>query len=176
MTAIAHDHPETDMRVRLSVNPSHQFRRYGRARRRRGSTYILVLSTSMLVAIIGLTGVLMSRIKLRTSIAAYDMAEARINAITAIDNGLQMIVNDSVVERANFQAGLLPTDVPASRGTFSLEAEDLVDGNIANNTTDPILLRGIGMKDDAVHIVSVIIEFTNGEADFQPGTWQQEVR
>lgn len=142
---------------------------------RRGSTYILVLGISMMVTLIGITGLLMAQVQRHIVKATTDMTEARFHAISAIDYGLKMIQADPTLERSNFRDGIFPTDIPIGKGTMSLIATDPVDDDPTDNTTDPLVLQGIGMQGDAVHMVEVTVTFTGGRVDFEPGSWMQVV-
>ncbi len=145
-----------------------------RAPARRGSVYLLVLSVSMIVLVIGLSGLMVSRIEQRSASAVSDMTQARLHALAAIEMGMFLTEADPDW-RESFKTGVLPTDIPLGNGTFTLQAVDPVDGNLTDNAGDPVLFTGIGMDGAARHKLQVTITFTGGVAEFQPGSWTQVV-
>ncbi len=145
-----------------------------RAGARRGSVYLLVLGVSMIVLVIGLSGLLVSRIEQRSASAVSDMTQARLHALAAIEMGMFLIEADPNW-RETFKAGVLPTDMPLGNGTLTLQAADPVDGDLTNNTVDPVLFTGIGIDGGARHKLQVTITFTGGVAEFQLGSWKQVV-
>ena len=145
-----------------------------RAGVRRGSVYLIVLSVSMIVLVIGLSGLMVSRIEQRSASAVSDMTQARLHALAAIEMGMFLMEADPDW-RGTFKAGVLPTDMPLGNGTLTLQAVDPVDGDLTNNTTDPVLFTGIGFEGSARHKLQVTITITGGVAEFQPGSWKQVV-
>ncbi len=146
-----------------------------RAGARRGSVYLLVLSVSMIVLVIGLSGLMVSRIEQRSASAVSDMTHARLHALAAVEMGMFQIEDYPSSWRDRFDAGILPTDMPLGNGTLTLEAADPVDGDLTNNETDPVLFTGIGIDGGARHKLQVTITFTGGVTEFQPGSWKQVV-
>ena len=146
-----------------------------RARARRGSVYLIVLSVSMIVLVIGLSGLMVSRIEQRSASAVSDMTQARLHAVAAVEMGMFQIEDYPSSWRDRFDAGILPTDMPLGNGTLTLQVVDPVDGDLTNNETDPVLCTGIGIEGGARHKLQVTITFTGGVAEFQPGSWKQVV-
>ncbi len=146
-----------------------------RPRARRGSVYLLVLSVSMIVVVIGLSGLMVSRIEQRSASAVSDMTQARLHALAAVEMGMFLMEADALNWRESFKIGVLPTDMPLGNGTLTLEAADPVDGDLTNNQADLVLFTGIGIEGAARHKLQVTITFTGGVADFQPGSWKQVV-
>ncbi len=142
---------------------------------RRGSAYILVLSVSMIVAVIGISGLMVSRIEQRSASASSDMTAARTHAVAAVEMGLFAIEADPLNWRESFDSGNLPTDMPIAGGTLTLLATDPVDADLTNNAADPVLFTAIGVDGAARHKLQVTITFTGGVAEFQPGSWKQVV-
>lgn len=145
------------------------------APQRRGSAYLLVLSVSMIVAVIGISGLMVSRIEQRSASASSDMTASRAHALTAVEMGLFAIEANPLNWRKSFALGDLPTDMPIATGTLTLLATDPVDGNLTNNAADPVLFTAIGVDGAARHKLQVTIMFTGGVAKFQPGSWKQVV-
>lgn len=157
--------------VQTNPQPAGIVRRPGS---RRGTAYLLVLMVSLLVTVIGLSSLLESRVQRRASEAAADLIAARSYALSAIEVGLWQIDNWSTW-RSNWTTGWLPTNQTIGDGTLSLEAVDPIDGDLKNNTTDPVVLTGIGMKGAARHKMQVTVEFDTGEPQFAAGSWKQVV-
>ncbi len=147
-----------------------------RAGARRGSVYLLVLSVSMIVLVIGLSGLMVSRIEQRSASAVSDMTQARLHALAAVEMGMFRIEANPTNWRLTFDnGGGLPTDMPLGNGTLTLQAVDPADNNLTNNSTDPVLFTGIGIEGGARHKLQVTITFTGGVAEFQSGSWKQVV-
>lgn len=146
-----------------------------RAGARRGSVYLIVLSVSMIVLVIGLSGLMVSRIEQRSASAVSDMTQARLLALAAVEIGMFIMEANPLNWREAFKAGVLPTDMPLGNGTLTLEAADPLDGDLANGAADPVLFTGIGIDGGARHKLQVTITFTGGVAEFQPGSWKQVV-
>ncbi len=146
-----------------------------RAGARRGSVYLIVLSVSMIVLVIGLSGLMVSRIEQRSASAVSDMTQARLLALAAIEIGMFLIDANPLGWRESFAADVLPDDMPLGNGRFTIKVADPVDGNLTNNTVDPVLFTGIGIDGGARHKLQVTITFTGGVAEFQPGSWKQVV-
>ncbi len=146
-----------------------------RAGTRRGSVYLIVLSVSMIVLVIGLSGLMVSRIEQRSASAVSDMTQARLHAVAAVEIGMFLMEADPLNWRESFKVGVLPTDMPLGNGTLTLEAADPVDGDLTNGATDQVLFTGIGIEGGARHKLQVTITFTGGVTEFQPGSWKQVV-
>lgn len=129
----------------------------------------------MIVLVIGLSGLMVSRIEQRSASAVSDMTQARLHALAAIEMGMFEIEDYPSSWRDRFDAGILPTDMPLGNGYLTLEAADPVDGDLINNTVDPVLFTGIGIEGGARHKLQVTITFTGGVTEFQPRSWKQVV-
>ena len=142
---------------------------------RRGSSYLLVLSVSMIIALIGLSGLIAARIDHKIASSTSDASEARFYALAAIEMGLFAIEEDPLNWRILFHGGALPVDMPIGNGSFSLIVVDPIDSDLRNNFAESILMTGIGTKGLARHKVQVTVEFTGGVLNFKPGSWKQIV-
>ncbi len=139
--------------------------------RHRGSVYLLVLGASILVAVIGISSLMAARVQRRTIQMSAGMIQSRELAGAAIDRGLWEIKVNSMFWRMKF-VYWPPTNVPLANGTFTLTATDPIDGNLLNNTADPVILTGIGKSGDAQYLLQVTL---NGDGTVQPGTWKRVV-
>jgi len=132
------------------------------------------MSQPMIVTIIGLSAVLVGRIQLRRARQTTDLAQARLNALSAVDLGLLAIDRNPASWRMMFASaggGPLPGQSLAD-GSFELLASDPVDGDLLNNNIDPVLLTGIGYAGQARYKLQVRVEANGLPA---PGTWRQAV-
>ena len=142
---------------------------------RRGSSYLLVLSVSMIIALIGLSGLIAARIDHKIATTTSDSTEARFYALAAIEMGIFAIDADPLNWRMAIHNGALPVDMPIGSGTLSLLVVDPFDNNLLNNTAEPIVMTGIGAKGIAIHKVQVTVVFTGGVSSFMPSSWKQVV-
>ena len=66
-------------------------------------------------------------------------------------------INDDPNWRTSRTSGWWEVDAPIGDGSFSLQVIDPVDGFLSNSTLDQVVLQGVGMRGDARHILSVIL-------------------
>lgn len=142
---------------------------------RRGSSYLLILSVSMIIALIGLSGLIAARIDHKIATTTSDATEARFYALAAIEMGIFAIDADPLNWRSAFHGGALPVNMPIGNGSYTLEVVDPLDFDLLNDSAEPILLTGIGAKGIARHKVQVTVVFTGGVTSFMPGSWKQVV-
>lgn len=140
--------------------------------RRRGSVYLIVLGTSTIAMVIGLSALVSTRVRQRTAQGTADFIRARNYALSAVDLGFLHIQQNPTTWRNDFATGNLPTDQSIGRGTLSLVATDPVDADLTNNTTDPVLLTGIGLAGPARYKLQVTLD-PNGV--LTPATWRRVV-
>jgi hypothetical protein len=123
---------------------------------RRGSAYVAVLAISMIAGAISIGSIAVVRAQGRTHQANADTAEARLYAQSGIELGKLWISNDSSW-RTNRTNGTWVSDQSIGNGTFTLEANDPVDGNLRNRPNDSIILKSTGRKGQAVQILQVTL-------------------
>ncbi|HEY4234266.1 MAG TPA: carbohydrate binding domain-containing protein [Lacipirellulaceae bacterium] len=108
-----------------------------------GSVYIAVLGTSLIVALLALSALALQRIQNRMLGTSTDIRQAQLNAEAAVELGLLAMKQDTNW-RTTYTSGHWITNRTLTAGTCSLDGTDPVDGNLANNTTDPVVFTGIG--------------------------------
>jgi hypothetical protein len=123
-------------------------------RSRRGSAYLLVLSTSLLLTVIGLAALTAARLGVRMNAAADDGVEAEILAESAVEYALHQVALDPNW-RTTYKSGNETTPVPLGRGTISFRLVDETDGLLDNSGSDPVRIYGIGRAGIATRIYSV---------------------
>jgi len=124
---------------------------------RRGSIYVAVLGTAVLVVIIGLSALTLVRVQRRDAEQVYELAQARLHARSAIELGLLAIANDANW-RSSRGGGMWFTDKPLGTGRFSLKVEDPRDGDVTNAICDPVLLTACGYQGQARQMLQVKLE------------------
>lgn len=126
-------------------------------RRRGAALYITVMSTALLVSLLGLAGLTVMRIEHQQSQAETQVLAARCNARSAVELALARIDSDSNwrststngVESARVSLG------PGHTGTLSFMFVDS-DGSL-NDPDRQLRLYGIGRADNAVQVCSIAL-------------------
>jgi hypothetical protein len=125
-----------------------------RGQRRRGSIYVALLGTALIVAVIGLSALSAVRVRRAGAQGTNDLAVARFCAQSAIEMGFHWIESDPAW-RDNRPNGVWAADRPIGDGTFTLEGTD-PDGLPLNNSEyDPLVLTGTGVKGGARYKLQV---------------------
>jgi hypothetical protein len=127
-----------------------------RTLRSRGSVYLHVLASSLLVSVIGLGALFAARLQGRSCRLTRDYAEARTCAVSALELGLQHIKQDSAW-RTTWPNGTWMQDKPLGSGTFTLQGTDPQDNDLADSPYDAVVLTGIGVKGQARHKAQVVL-------------------
>ena len=104
---------------------SYHLRRHLR-HRRRGTIYLLVLFSCLIVATISLSSLQLMRLQGRSVSSSADFSTAQAYARAAIEIGMLKIRNDPYW-RTNLGNGNWLTDQPIGVGTLTLSAADPVD-------------------------------------------------
>jgi hypothetical protein len=112
---------------------------------RRGSALLLVVGAAMIVALLGLAGLMSLRIQRRVVENTVDTAEARVAAQAAVEVGLMRIDGDENW-RTNYPDGVWISNETVGACTFTLEGHDPLDGDLADDDTEDLVLTGIGVK------------------------------
>lgn len=128
-------------------------RRPGRSPRR-GSAYLLVLVTTLIVGVIGLSAIALGRIELRRQNQERDATSARAAARAAVEFGLLKVRNETTWTNLGTSSANWASNVPLDGSTFSLT-------RTAWDNTDPInprlTLLAEGKRGDAVYRCQVVI-------------------
>ena len=124
---------------------------------RRGTIYVMVLFSSLIVASIGLASLQMVRLQSRTATSNVNFAEARAYARSAIDIAMLRIRNNPYW-RTQWGNGNWVTNQAIGNGTFSIVASDPVDNDVTTGENHPVILTGIGFKGESRFKVSVRLE------------------
>jgi hypothetical protein len=117
-------------------------------RRRAGAAYLMVLGTTLVVATLSLSGLLLARSRLAASRALSAAAEARDIARSGIELACRWIAQDPNW-RVNRSLGAWATDLPIGQGTVTIEVSEPIDGNLTNRPYDAVRVRSTGRRDQA---------------------------
>lgn len=128
--------------------------------RRRGSIYIVVLFTSLIVSVLGMSAIMISRIQRRTSQGVADATEARLYAQAALRVGLMRIEEDANWRYA-YPSGVWESDVAVGDGTYTLSGIDPSDNDLDDAPEDPLILIGTGKKGSATHKTQITLSPVN---------------
>lgn len=126
--------------------------------RRGGALYVMVLSTTLIVSLLGLAGVAIVRIERRQADGVDAMLRARQNARSAVEQALR-VVADTPDWRTTYPHGVESTPKslgPNGRGTVSWMITDS-DGNLSDIDGN-LTLHGIGRVGDAVQVSSLGVQ------------------
>lgn len=118
---------------------------------RRGSAYIIVLSTVLLVAVAGVSGVIAVREQRRSVEMSVEVDKARFIAQSAMELAESQLQNTT-----SYRSGITSGTVVSSRsiagGTMRVAAADPSDSNIGNSTLDDVVLTATGVYGNATQI------------------------
>lgn len=123
----------------------------------RGSIYVLVLSVSLLVAVIGMGALYVARVQTRLGRNDADFAVARLCARAGLEVAMFRIQQDPNW-RTDLGNGTWFNNVPLNQGTFSVTASDPVSGNVAAPSTDPVVLTCTGAKGSASYVMQATVQ------------------
>ena len=151
--APAEPHVSTGFRLGRSLAlPKQKASGFGRAEykqrtttgRRGAALYAIVMSTSLIVSLLGLAALNLMRIERRSALRGQDATAARRYAQAAVEIGMLRILNDPNW-RSTYTSGVWESNHPIGDGTYTLEGIDPNDGNLATPATDPVVLIGTGV-------------------------------
>lgn len=122
---------------------------------RRGSIYIFVLMTAMLVAVIGLGTIAVARINTRRMQSRTHVVEAKGLARSAVEATVAAI-NGDPSWRQSYQNNVETPQISFGTGTISAKLVD-ADGSLSNDPADPVRVHGIGRAGGSVWVYSVAL-------------------
>ncbi len=114
-------------------------------KRRRGSMYVVVLGSTMVITVIGLSALMLARVERTSAEGTADLSAARFYAQSAIEMGQHNIREDSNW-RQTYSNGVWDADNLIGTGKYTLEGIDPADGDLNNSPTEPVLLLGTGFE------------------------------
>ena len=144
--------------------------------RRRGAVYLAILGVSMIITVIGVSAVLASRVQTRMADSARRAQNAQHAAQSAIEFARLQIKNNAAW-RSTYSNNTWVSDVTFAQATFTFKLVDEIDGNLANDVTQPVRLHGKASSGSATRLLSVELapDASNRMVPVS-GTWRQEVQ
>jgi hypothetical protein len=125
--------------------------------KRTGGVYIAVLGSALVVAMLGMSALVGQRIENRAVVASTDMRQAQLNASSAIEMGLLVMKQESNWRTVRTN-GPWFSSRDTGAGTCRLEVIDPLDGNLADDPDDPVVMVGVGYRGDAEQRVKLTVE------------------
>jgi hypothetical protein len=127
----------------------------GSRRLRRGSAYLAVLGVAMLVTLIGLSGVLATRVGRRNAALALAASQADTIAQCSIDVVLFRLTPD-LYWRVSYQNDTWSAPETCGEAAVGFKLVDELDGDLANDETQPVRLYCKATVGEATRIYSVL--------------------
>lgn len=127
-----------------------------RARRARAMAYLFVLTTTLFVVVVGISGLSLARIQAQAHRGAGDAIAAAFYAQSAIDIGLITISNEPAWRTSPGAGVWIDNELIGVSGRMTLTAAFVDDGD-GNVNDDDLLLTGIGVQNQAVHRTRVTV-------------------
>jgi len=112
---------------------------------RRGSMYVAVLGSTMVITVIGMSALMLARVERSSVVGTADLSAARFYAQSAIEMGQHKIRQDSNW-RQTYPSGVWEADRTIGSGKYTLEGIDPIDNDLGNSAAEPLLLRGTGFE------------------------------
>lgn len=123
-------------------------------RPRRGAAYVLVLSTGVLLSVIGVGVLTAARAQAKAAGQSADLDEAAALAESGAAWGVSAVAASAAWRTAHAHNVEVPTRV-MGRGTVSYKLVDDADTNLSNNSSDAVRVWGIGRVGSATRAYSL---------------------
>lgn len=133
--------------------------RVNRSCNRAGTVYIMAMGASLIVACLAIAGLQTVRVQRRMN----DQNSQLINARKLAEAGIEFVQHRMQTDtswRSFFVHGV-PMKRNATGGDFSVTLIDPIDGDIANQTTDPVVVTSTGVFGGATQKISARVEPQN---------------
>lgn len=146
-----------------------------RLRRQRGTVYVLVLSITSLLVVLGIASSMLARKHTRQSVLQHNQTSARLAAITALDYQHKMIDGDATWRNA-VTDGVWSAGATYEDAVVQYKFIDEMDGSLVDSSAHPFRLYAKATVGDAVRIYSA--EFIPDAANSytrDPRTFRQEL-
>ncbi|MDB5340273.1 MAG: hypothetical protein JWN70_5892 [Planctomycetaceae bacterium] len=129
------------------------------AHSRRGVTYIIVLGATLIVACLGMGGLLAVRAQTRNVDSHSRIAAARMYALSAVELGIQEVASNANwrTTHKNDVNGIVYANKPIGNGTYTLKMVN-PNGALDRFPTDSVVLTGTGSVSNGIE--SQMVEAT----------------
>ncbi len=138
---------------------------------RSGTLYIAVMGTAIIVSVMAFSALALARLHLRDAQESNDWYEARLAALSGVENAVTRI-NADEDWRTNFQNNVEYPATPVSMGsgTFTWKLVD-EDGDLADDESDPVTIYGIGRAGASTSVESVTGQSSEPGVYLLEGSW-----
>lgn len=129
-----------------------------RAGTRRGSTYLIVLFTALIVSVVGFAAFRQLQVQENAAVMERDWNEAGVLATSASELALAQISRDYWWREVfqDQQDDQYSEEMPLGRGSIRWQLEDPVDGDISDDDAHPVRVVGRGRVGISERIFSVL--------------------
>jgi hypothetical protein len=121
-----------------------------RSQTRRGSIYVVTMSTALIVAVLATTALTTTRVQRLAGADAKDMRQAQVYAESALELA-QYRIKTSTNYRSQLASGTWSTDQSMGDGFFKFTGSDPLDNDLTDANYDPIAIIATGKKGNCVH-------------------------
>ncbi len=129
----------------MKPNPKYRFRRPG-------TLYVAVLGCATVIAVLGVSAIMVTRVEGRVIRGSADLAVARSLAQSSIDIGLFTLYSD-VNWRTTKSQGAWRTAQTAGEGSITLSVADPIDGTLGDARWEPVVFTGTGTVREARYLL-----------------------
>lgn len=125
---------------------------------RSGSTYLVVLFTSLIVTVVAFAGFQRLRIQEQDATMQRDWNEAAVTANAAVEYALTKLGNDHDWRNAYYDRvnGNYTDSLAFGRGSMRWQLEDPVDGDLTDSLDDPVRIYGYGTVGSSQRVFSML--------------------
>ena len=128
---------------------------------RRGTLYVGVMTTAMIVALVGLSGLSVAHLGVRSAQNTRNTENAALLARAAVEEGVRQIRSTPAWRTTYANNTEYPTiPLALNGGTITWRFVDL-DGNLNNNPADGVRIYGIGRAGGATFVENVLLQPTD---------------
>jgi hypothetical protein len=118
---------------------------------------VLVLIAAMIVAVLGLSSLLVSRVHLQQVEEHQELVQSRFSAESAIELA-HLWMQENGDWRQQTDSLYLLNDTAFADGLIRVELDDPIDGDLADSECDPVAVTGIGLHGVAKRLYQVRLE------------------
>jgi hypothetical protein len=126
--------------------------------------YLAVLGTGLIVSLLAFSALALQRLQNRMLTASADIRQAQLNAEAAIALG-QLAIKQDAAWRTNYANGVWFGSRNTGDGSCTLSVADPVDGDLADDDAETIVMTGVGTSGTAVQRVVRTFDFNAESLD-----------
>jgi hypothetical protein len=127
--------------------------------KRRGSTYVMVLATAMILTVVGMAAIAIRRVRVRSADDTNSFATARRLAFSAAEHATVRI-NADTNWRSTFSGAAVQQTV--NDGAFSWRVIDPVDGDLGDDPSEAATIVATGTHKDASYTLKLEVTVSTG--------------